>query len=157
MMRPKGQLCERARQWSSLRLDGELSELEGALLDSHLARCADCRAFAADTAWIVDALRAAPVERVDARVTVVAPRSTRRIHIAAVAATCVLVLLAAAAGSLLGVADQNGSTRTAQSPKRTAMIASADSVDQLRKLRRPTLVGSRRGIPRRLTFVGEIG
>jgi len=157
MMRPKGQLCERARQWSSLRLDGELSELEGALLDSHLARCADCRDFAADTVWIVDALRSAPVERVDAPVVVVAPRSSRRIHIAAVAATCVLVLLAAAAGSLLGVADQNGSTRTAQSPKRTAMIASAEPMQELRVLRRPTLVESGMRVPHNRILIGEVG
>ena len=42
-----GQLCARARFWASLRVDGELSELEGALLDAHLGRCADCSAYAA--------------------------------------------------------------------------------------------------------------
>src|SRR3954451_17840385 len=115
MMRPKGQLWERARQSASLRVDGELSELEETLLDAHLGRCADCRAFAVDTVWIVDALRATPVERLEAPVPIVpARRSTRRMQIVAVAATCVLVLLAAAAGSLLGVADESSSTRTAQ-------------------------------------------
>ena len=38
MQTPGGQLCARARFWVSLRVDGELSELEGALLDAHLAR-----------------------------------------------------------------------------------------------------------------------
>ena len=31
-------LCERGREWISLRLDGELSELAQKMLDSHLAR-----------------------------------------------------------------------------------------------------------------------
>ena len=33
---------------ASLRLDGELSELEEELLDRHLETCAACRAFEAD-------------------------------------------------------------------------------------------------------------
>jgi hypothetical protein len=37
--------CDRARQWSSLRLDGELSELESVLLDKHLEMCGACLAF----------------------------------------------------------------------------------------------------------------
>ena len=35
-------LCERSREWISLRLDGELSELAEKMLESHLARCAAC-------------------------------------------------------------------------------------------------------------------
>ena len=37
--------CDRARQWSSLRLDGELSELESVLLDKHLETCGACLSF----------------------------------------------------------------------------------------------------------------
>ena len=55
--------CERARAWSRCALDGELSELERALLDAHLARCADCaRVRRATSASITSALRAAPLE-----------------------------------------------------------------------------------------------
>ena len=36
-------VCERGREWISLRLDGELSELAQKMLDSHLARCPECR------------------------------------------------------------------------------------------------------------------
>lgn len=39
--------CERARQWASLRLDGEVSALEGQLLERHLATCEGCRSFEA--------------------------------------------------------------------------------------------------------------
>jgi len=43
---PRDGRCERARQWASLRLDGELSELEDALLEQHLEGCSSCSAFA---------------------------------------------------------------------------------------------------------------
>ena len=54
--------CDRARNWVSLRLDGALSELESALLDRHLAGCAECRRFDADVAASTARLRAAPLE-----------------------------------------------------------------------------------------------
>ena len=61
-MAPLPHSCDRARAWVSLRLDGELSELEGFMLESHLARCEACRAFAADTVGFTTALRTAPLE-----------------------------------------------------------------------------------------------
>lgn len=39
-------MCARTRFWISLRLDGEISSLEAALLDAHLRRCDDCLGFA---------------------------------------------------------------------------------------------------------------
>jgi predicted anti-sigma-YlaC factor YlaD len=42
--------CERWREAVSARLDGEDPGMDGALLDAHLARCADCRAFEASAA-----------------------------------------------------------------------------------------------------------
>lgn len=51
--------CVRACQQASLRIDGELSELESALLAEHLERCADCRAAADGMAEVAALLRAA--------------------------------------------------------------------------------------------------
>jgi predicted anti-sigma-YlaC factor YlaD len=51
--------CERAREAASLRLDGELSQLETVLLERHLERCAGCAEFAASTAVLTRELRAA--------------------------------------------------------------------------------------------------
>ncbi len=59
--------CDRARNWVSLRLDGALSELESAMLDRHLAGCAECRRFDADVAASTARLRAAPLETPVAR------------------------------------------------------------------------------------------
>src|SRR4051812_50131799 len=55
-----GQLCARARFWASLRMDGELSELEGVLLDAHLSGCADCRQVTAGFSLATENLPAAP-------------------------------------------------------------------------------------------------
>jgi predicted anti-sigma-YlaC factor YlaD len=59
----EGQLCARARFWVSLRVDGECSELEDALLDAHLGGCADCRAFVAAALASTAAVRAASALR----------------------------------------------------------------------------------------------
>ncbi|MFL5963180.1 MAG: zf-HC2 domain-containing protein [Gaiellaceae bacterium] len=63
-MDESGHPCERPRFWTSLRLDGELSELEGALLDAHLLRCAGCRAVAESFGASTAALRSASLKRV---------------------------------------------------------------------------------------------
>ena len=60
---PRSGRCERARQWASLRIDGELSELEDTLLEKHLEGCASCGAFAARLTATTEAVRAAPQER----------------------------------------------------------------------------------------------
>ena len=54
--------CETAREWASLRLDGELSELEEAMLRRHVAGCADCGAFVAAAESFTARLRSAPLE-----------------------------------------------------------------------------------------------
>src|SRR3989442_3273115 len=64
-MKAIGQTCERAREWASLRLDSELSELESALLEAHLQRCASCGAFAVEIEGAALQLRTAPLERLE--------------------------------------------------------------------------------------------
>jgi anti-sigma factor RsiW len=135
------QLCARARFWASLRLDGELSELEGALLDAHLARCDACSAVARDYGALTDDLRARPLERV-APVVVRHVRSTRRVFAGAAIAAVI------AAGMLLGGFVRGQVSREAlPAPHPVAVVASLDTPDQLRKLRRTTLLNQRR-LPR---------
>jgi predicted anti-sigma-YlaC factor YlaD len=92
--------CERARQWSSLRLDGELSELEGALLEKHLGLCGSCFAFDEGLRATAASLRTTPPEpprvrfQVPQRTRVRLPVS-RRLAVAAIAAALAL-------GSLVG-------------------------------------------------------
>jgi predicted anti-sigma-YlaC factor YlaD len=138
-------LCERARAWSSLRADGELSELESALLDAHLCRCTACRSFADGAAEVAAALRAAGLER-PAPLALVLPRRRRpaRRALQAVAASALLVV-AGTLGTLAGFDRQPG---TRGSPRRVAVVAASESPDVLRELRRPLLVVPVRPVPR---------
>jgi predicted anti-sigma-YlaC factor YlaD len=54
--------CDRARTWASLELDGELSELERALLTAHLRSCEECAGFVARLDAVTTVLRAGPLE-----------------------------------------------------------------------------------------------
>ncbi|MGH3036204.1 MAG: zf-HC2 domain-containing protein [Gaiellaceae bacterium] len=93
-------VCERAREWSSLRLDGELSVLEEELLERHLGVCELCADFEDGMRTTAGAMRAAPVERPSRRTRIPARRaagfSTKRRRTAVVAAA------ALALGALLG-------------------------------------------------------
>src|SRR5919198_1624017 len=55
-------ICAQFRESISRRLDSELSQLDEARLDAHLAGCADCRGYAAEVRAVTAMLRAAPVE-----------------------------------------------------------------------------------------------
>jgi anti-sigma factor RsiW len=66
--------CDRSREAISLRLDGMLSAFESALLDRHLKRCPECRAFAADVGGQMQLLRSAPLELPERQVVVPATR-----------------------------------------------------------------------------------
>ena len=82
------QQCETARECVSLRLDGELSELEEAMLRRHLAGCEDCRTFAAAAVAFTTRLRSAPLETLAPSYEAVPQRGTRRrfVGVGAVAA-----------------------------------------------------------------------
>jgi predicted anti-sigma-YlaC factor YlaD len=139
-MNESGHLCDRARFWASLRLDGELSELEGALLDAHLARCAGCRAVADGFDASTAALRSAPLERLTP-VAVDAPRSPRRL-LATIAVAAVLVVGVVAGGLVRGQVSHSSST-----PRAVAVVAGFETPDQLRRLRRSALLNTRQ-LPR---------
>jgi predicted anti-sigma-YlaC factor YlaD len=97
--------CERARAAVSLRLDGELSELERAWLDGHLVGCADCRFYEVGVAGFTGRLRATPLERPS--VAMILPRRRRTPVAALAAAACVLA--AAASSATLGLGRAFGS------------------------------------------------
>jgi predicted anti-sigma-YlaC factor YlaD len=150
----RGQLCERARNWASLRVDDELSELESALLDAHLARCAECTAFALEVQDIAAALRTAPVEWPEPVVLDVARQIRRRrtpARLVQTAAAATLVVAAALAGSVLGIARPGSGS----AGRPVAMVAANESGDQLRRLRRPGLVEAARPVPRNRSTSSE--
>jgi predicted anti-sigma-YlaC factor YlaD len=87
--------CARASERVSLHLDGQLSEFEELLLDAHIERCPDCKAYAANVAGLTRALRSTPLEQPS--VTFAPPRRTRR------PVTALLTASAAAAVAVVGL------------------------------------------------------
>ena len=58
-------ICEQVRAYAAASVDGELSEVEAARLESHLSTCASCRHFAADLGEIAFLVRSTPLESLD--------------------------------------------------------------------------------------------
>jgi predicted anti-sigma-YlaC factor YlaD len=125
--------CERAAQWISLELDGELSELERARLARHLDRCVSCRAWSAQVGGFTTLLRTAPLVELTSPVAVVVPfvRAKRRVAVAALAtfavAAAVLVALPHTgrnpSGGALAFEDAQQQRRFAQEHVRTELAS----------------------------------
>jgi|SRR5581483_6199104 len=139
-MQVRPEQCDRAREYASRRLDGELGELERHLLRAHLSRCPECREFegaiSAQTRW----LRSQKLERLVRRVEV--PR--RRVRVTtvrnriAVAAAFALALV----GSLHAVDVLRTNRPVLESPG--AGAASSASVDrEFKNARRANLATHR--------------
>ncbi len=92
--------CERAREWSSLRLDGELPQLQRAMLRKHLAACSGCTAFDRDLAAATMELRTAPLELLQRPIAI--PRRRRSaLRIAPALATAAAVVFVFGLGPLV--------------------------------------------------------
>lgn len=75
-MRPSR--CDRTRSLLSQRLDAAISDVERRAIARHTARCADCRVFEAQSRWVTEELRAAPLLE-PPHTVVVTPVRARRI------------------------------------------------------------------------------
>jgi anti-sigma factor RsiW len=128
--------CDRAREYASLRLDGELSEFERALLESHLDGCPSCSAFAADIAAVTGQLREAPLERPTIAVTL--PRRSfvtlRGVQASAAAAAIVSVV---GIGALFGMLHSSAATPSQGGAAKFGSMAGERRFD--RDLRRAVL------------------
>jgi len=127
--------CERARAWASLQLDGELSQLEGALLDVHLRRCPACSAAVNESAAATQLLRAAPLEQPSRPLVAPSERRPARARPLALrlALAATLAALAAGLGVLAGSVGGDSPTR---SPLPAADIAFLPTADEERDDRR---------------------
>lgn len=125
--------CMRAREAASLRLDGELSELERVRLDTHLSRCAACREFAAHAAAVTAELRAAPLERPPVFTLQPSRRHVRAVRMHATAAAAAVAVVA---GSLiLGAAVRGaGGPSATGSLRPTAAEVQLTSVERWREM-----------------------
>ena len=128
-------MCERARRWSSLSLDDELSQLESRLLAAHLESCAGCREFSAGLRGMTGRLRSAPLER-PAGMRVPARVRAPRVGIAVFVAVASLFLLALGAGA----AAVEGRTNDVRATKPISMVSQVETPNELRRLRRESLI-----------------
>jgi predicted anti-sigma-YlaC factor YlaD len=122
--------CDRARQWASLELDGELSTFERALLESHLEACPSCAEFRAEIGGVTGALRAAPHEQFAG---VVLGRVRRRVRMRLAPAAAAMAVAAVGLGSIVASSSfQGGSVaRFAQHVDVSPDAASAATPDTM--------------------------
>jgi ferric-dicitrate binding protein FerR (iron transport regulator) len=147
-MPPKSQLCERAKEWASLRTDGELSELESALLDAHLGRCESCRTFAQGAENAATALRSAPLQR-PVPIRIAPQRAARPVLRTLQIAAAVAVVVSAGVVAAVSVPSHPAAAKS------VSMVAGLDSADGLRQLRRPGLIERGGVLPRNRLVPGE--
>lgn len=127
LVRSYDRRCERAREWLSLAVDGELSRFERALVDRHLSGCPECAAFGAEVRGFTLALRAAPAERLTHPVAIPERRRRAVAFRPAQAAVAALAVVAVGAGTL------SSSLRTEE--RRTPRPAAVPQLEQRNAMR----------------------
>ena len=129
--------CDRARQWATADLDGELSRFEHVLLSAHLADCPSCREFTAAVGGFTEMLRTAPPEHLERTIEI--GRLRRRIGLRLAPAVAAMAVTVVGLGSILAssdlrtraVGDANGSVDSVSSHLAsldTMNLSTADAV-----------------------------
>ena len=123
--------CERARQWASIELDGELSTFERVLLRAHLAHCPPCREFRTDTNGLTHALRMAPLEQLDHPVEISRVRR-RGLRLRLAPAAAAMAVAVVGLGSILAtsaVRSSSVATGNERTPVVTAELAAKETMN----------------------------
>lgn len=94
--------CDRARNWVSADVDGELSTFERVLLANHLAGCPSCREFRTSVSGLTRTLRSTPRERFE---VVVIGRIRRRARLRLAPAVAAMAVAAVGLGSVLASSE----------------------------------------------------
>jgi predicted anti-sigma-YlaC factor YlaD len=148
--------CERSREWASLRLDSELSELEQALLDAHLARCESCAAYAGAIEATTERMRAAAPIRLGEPILLPSRRRAFPLRaLRAATATAAVVACAVGLGTLFGSLGSSSPSLSANAARLSSSnIASGPGTEADALVRAPRLamlkaqlgVGKQRGV-----------
>ncbi len=87
-------VCERVREQVSVQLDGELSQLERRMLESHLARCVACAEYAMNVRDFTGQIRSEPLAALGRPVVIRRQRTltTARLQIGVAAALALAAL-----------------------------------------------------------------
>ena len=121
--------CERARQWASTEVDGELSSFERVLLHAHLNACASCSEFSSTIAGLTKSLRDARLEQLEAPIAIGRPRRRVRLRLAPAAAA--MAVAAVGLGSMLATSMRSSSVSAVRAPVQVTVgpLASLDTMD----------------------------
>jgi hypothetical protein len=151
-LQPQPHTCDRAREWVSLRLDEEISELEDALLEAHLRRCGACREYEAGVRGAVLALRSRPLERMGQPI-VVSGRRRALLRPSAVARVAAVVAAVVGVTTMVSTQAAKGPASHPPNPVPVASVPDDQDLKQLRELRMLQLGGR----PPRGTGIGSYG
>ena len=135
-------ICDRVRSQVSLELDGELSQLERAMVAAHLERCPDCRAYKSEVTTFTGLLRQAPLKEMETPVVVRKPHRTIAARLQAGVAAAVAVAALGAASQVApdaqGPAGSPSESRQIQYPslrqieREQAILQSVNSGNEIR-------------------------
>ncbi len=131
-------LCERARGWVSLALDGEISEFERALMATHVERCTECARFAAELRGFTAELRAADEAPLAHPIELPARRRSLA-QVARVGAAAAVLALAVGLGGLLA-SSPAPTSGNAPAPSTPLIAMSTDPDELLRVSQRQALL-----------------
>jgi predicted anti-sigma-YlaC factor YlaD len=132
-------MCERAREWASLRLDDELSELERALLDAHTRKCSACAEYVDEIAAFTVALRSAELEQLPRPVVLPLRRSFAWATRAFQAGAATAAVLAVTAGLSLQVGRNSSAHGSVPGRLPAGMIQSGPNSENDALIRAPKL------------------
>ncbi|MGB2874625.1 MAG: zf-HC2 domain-containing protein [Gaiellaceae bacterium] len=119
--------CERARQWASADVDGELSRFEQVLLEGHLGDCVSCSEFHASIGGLTRTLRAVPLELVPA---IEIGRIRRRLSLRLAPAAAAMAVAVVGFGSIMASsALRPGSVGSLQSAGPSSDVSFPDTMN----------------------------
>ena len=102
--------CDRAREWATADVDGELSSFERVLLSAHLAACRSCREFHASVDAFTDLLRTAPLEKLERTIDIGRVRRRVRVSLRIAPAVAAMAVTVVGLGSFLASSDLRSSS-----------------------------------------------
>lgn len=121
--------CDRARQWASTEVDGELSSFECVLLHAHLDACPSCRDFSETITGLTTALREARLEQLERPIAISRPRRRSRLRLAPAAAA--MAVAAVGLGSFLATSMRSGSVAPLHTPVQAAAVGPFATLDTM--------------------------